>query len=151
MTLHSIHLERTGTPKELLDACVPPVWVHARLRSALHTHRRNPAGVTVRAIRMMSRWRWQGAALALTAVLSLAWVMDSRHFGRAAGAGEFMALTELGALPEGDEVWLVAAELPQQQLAAMGLPFDPARAGERVSTQVLLRSNGEMLAVRLVR
>jgi len=42
-------------------------------------------------------------------------------------------------------------EAAQQQLAAMGLPFDPARAGERVPTQVLLRANGELLAVRLVR
>ena len=97
----------------------------------------------------LERWRWQGAALALTAMFSLAWIFDSPLAGPDPSAGQFMAVTELGAFPAEDEVWLVAAELPQQQLAAMGLPFDPARAGERVPTQVLLRANGELLAVRL--
>jgi hypothetical protein len=138
-----------STPKELLDACDPPAWVYERLRESLDARRIHRRSAGVKILEWLSRWRWQGAALALTALFSLAWILDSQLAGPDPVSGQFMAVTELGAFPADDEVWLVAAELPQQQLAAMGLPFDPARAGERVPTQVLLRANGELLAVRL--
>ena len=138
-----------STPKELLDACEPPAWVYEQLRGSLDARRRERRGFGVAMRQWLERWRWQGAALALTALFSLAWILDSQLAGPDPVTGQFMAVTELGAFPAEDEVWLVSAELPQQQLAAMGLPFDPARAGERVPTQVLLRANGELLAVRL--
>ena len=138
-----------STPKELLDACAPPAWVYEQLRGSLDARRRERRGFGVAMRQWLERWRWQGAALALTALFSLAWILDSQLAGPDPVTGQFMAVTELGAFPAEDEVWLVSAELPQQQLAAMGLPFDPARAGERVPTQVLLRANGELLAVRL--
>jgi hypothetical protein len=46
--------------------------------------------------------------------------------------------------------WLVRAELPRERLAEFGLPFDPARAGEPVHAQLLLRDSGEVLAVRVL-
>ena len=48
-------------------------------------------------------------------------------------------------------VWLVSAEIPQSRLAALGLPYDPARAGERVPAQLLLHGSGDVLAVRVIR
>ena len=47
--------------------------------------------------------------------------------------------------------WVVAAEVPADQLARFGLPFDPSRAGEPVRAELLLHSSGEILAVRLER
>ena len=47
--------------------------------------------------------------------------------------------------------WLVEAELPRERLALLGLPFDPARAGDRVPAELLLNPDGEVIAVRLVR
>jgi hypothetical protein len=47
--------------------------------------------------------------------------------------------------------WLVETELPQARLAALGLPYDPARAGERVPAQLLMHSSGNVIAVRLNR
>ncbi len=45
--------------------------------------------------------------------------------------------------------WLVSTELRADRLAAMGLPFDPARAGDGVRAELLVRASGQVLAVRL--
>jgi hypothetical protein len=47
--------------------------------------------------------------------------------------------------------WVVATEMPRERLAAFGLPYDPARAGESVRTELLMHPAGEVLAVRIVR
>lgn len=46
--------------------------------------------------------------------------------------------------------WLVPTEMPRERLAALGLPFDPARAGDRVSAELLMHPSGEVLAVRVL-
>lgn len=53
--------------------------------------------------------------------------------------------------PSAARAWVVAAELPAEQLARFGLPFDPARAAEPVRAELLLHSSGEVLAVRFDR
>lgn len=45
--------------------------------------------------------------------------------------------------------WLVPTELGRDRLAALGLPFDPGRAAERLPAELLLAPSGEVLAVRL--
>lgn len=47
--------------------------------------------------------------------------------------------------------WVVSTELPRESLAAMGLPYDPARAGEPVRAELLVHASGDVLAVRFVR
>ena len=46
--------------------------------------------------------------------------------------------------------WLIAADMPRDRLAALGLPFDAARAGENVRTELLVNPAGEVLALRLL-
>jgi hypothetical protein len=46
--------------------------------------------------------------------------------------------------------WLVATEMPRERLAALGLPFDPARAGDSVHAELLMNASGQVLAVRLL-
>lgn len=55
----------------------------------------------------------------------------------------------LGDAP-GGTAWLVNAEMSRDRLAALGLPFDPARAGDAVPAQLLLHASGEVLAVRVL-
>ena len=55
--------------------------------------------------------------------------------------------TAAGASP----AWLVDTELPVERLAALGLPFDPARAGDSVRAEFLVHPSGELLAVRFIR
>lgn len=59
--------------------------------------------------------------------------------------------SQWGGARGADHAWLVEAELPAQQLASLGLPFDPARAAEPVRAELLLHASGEILAVRLPR
>ena len=52
---------------------------------------------------------------------------------------------------DGDErAWLVSTELPRERLAALGLPYDPGRAGERVRAELLMHASGDVLAVRVL-
>lgn len=56
-------------------------------------------------------------------------------------------------LMHGDDAaaaWVVPSELPRERLAALGLPFDPSRAGESVRAELLLHPSGELLAVRVL-
>lgn len=46
--------------------------------------------------------------------------------------------------------WLVATEMPRERLAALGLPFDPSRAGDSVQAELLMNASGQVLAVRLM-
>ncbi|MBI5255197.1 MAG: hypothetical protein HY855_01755 [Burkholderiales bacterium] len=46
--------------------------------------------------------------------------------------------------------WLVPTELPRERLAALGLPVDPSRVGERVPAELLMHPSGEVLAVRVL-
>lgn len=50
----------------------------------------------------------------------------------------------------GESAWLVSTELPGDRLAALGLPYDPGRAGERVRAELLMHASGDVLAVRLL-
>jgi hypothetical protein len=46
--------------------------------------------------------------------------------------------------------WIVPAELPAERLASLGLPFDPGAAAARVPAELLMRADGEVLAVRVL-
>ena len=52
---------------------------------------------------------------------------------------------------EPGRAWVVPTELPSESLAAMGLPYDPARAGQPVRAELLVHASGDVLAVRFVR
>lgn len=47
--------------------------------------------------------------------------------------------------------WVVHTELSRDRLASLGLPYDPARAGELVQAELLMHPSGDVLAVRLTR
>ena len=47
--------------------------------------------------------------------------------------------------------WVVRTELPRERLAELGLPYDPARAGDLVHAELLMHPSGDVLAVRLTR
>jgi hypothetical protein len=61
----------------------------------------------------------------------------------------FAQLWQGGA--EAAPAWVVRTELPRERLAALGLPYDPARAGELVHAELLMHPSGDVLAVRLTR
>jgi hypothetical protein len=108
-----------------------------------------------------SRFAWAGwaglstAAVALAAVFVLHSALDTDAGETVAGEDGFVRLVSDAAWQRArscdERTWILTTELPHSRLAALGLPYDPTRAGERVPAQFLMHSSGEVLAVRLDR
>jgi len=47
-------------------------------------------------------------------------------------------------------LWSVSTPMPRMMLAEFGLPVDPARAADSVSSELLVRRDGTVLAVRFI-
>jgi hypothetical protein len=108
--------------------------------------------------RWLSWFGWAGlgtAAAALAVAFVMTSIVDEPAPQTVLGDDDFVRLVNNDvwerARAESNSTWLVATELPHSRLAALGLPFDPSRAGERVPAQLLMHSSGEVLAVRLER
>lgn len=150
--------------RTLLQDCEPPPRVQVALHKSLGLPL--PALSAVRpspwqqAIDWLVRQRWSAAAVALVLVCGVAGVAElgMPHHGSPPAhpamddiyGGGFMPVGNFAGLTNGATAWLVNTEMSRQQLISLGLPFDPARAADTVPAEVLLRPNGELLAVRLM-
>lgn len=65
-------------------------------------------------------------------------------------AGAFMPVVPLAEIQRADDALVVPARVPRTALAALGLPIDPARAADAVDTELLVRPDGAVLAVRFI-
>ena len=130
-----------------LRAQQPPPTLQARIRAALPRPVSRPARRVV--------WAWSGGAAFATVLLGSALMVlrpapplmvdDGLRFGA------FVRIAPDDHWPTGETAaWLVRTEVPSERLAALGLPYDPARAGESVRADVLMHPSGEVLAVRFV-
>lgn len=119
------------------------------------------AGPPVSGWRRAAAWGLSGAALCgvgvIGSVLLLVLSPPERAptSARAGGPGGFITVASAERWQQlvGHDVstaWVVPAELPRERLATLGLPFDPSRAGERVSAELLMHPSGEVLAVRVL-
>lgn len=149
-------LRRVGAE---LRSQAPPAALQARVRAAaLAAPRAAPAqgGSSRGRVWRGGPWAWSGAAvfaslLAVPVLLlrlppPLPVLVDElpRH-------GEFVAVAPAERWPKGSAAaWLVGTELQRERLSALGLPYDPARAGDTVRAELLLHPSGEVLAVRLL-
>jgi hypothetical protein len=131
----------------------PPPALQARVLAAARAARATPPPVR----RGRRRWATAAACACALAGTALLVLMGMQRLPPApaqsavAGAPGFLALVPADAWPtEATTAWLVSTELQGERLAALGLPYDPARAGERLRAQLLLHPSGEVLAVRLV-
>ena len=133
-----------------LRAQQPPPALQARIREALPSSRAAAVRPAWRAA-----WAWSGGAAFATVLLGSALMVlrpapplmvdDGLRFGA------FMRIAPDERWPTGETAaWLVRTELPSERLAALGLPYDPARAGESVRAELLMHPSGEVLAVRFV-
>lgn len=130
----------------------PPPGLQARVRAAV-AERRPPAP---QPLQRRAAW-WAGGAVFATLLLGSALLLtrlvppaplvvdDGVRFG------VFMPLAPAERWPAGgQQAWLVRTELPGERLAALGLPYDPARAGDSVRAELLMHPSGEVLAVRFM-
>jgi hypothetical protein len=105
----------------------------------------------------MRRWRWALPVVTTVAVVVMGlqlWTAPPPAARPAASSPAFIALAGderlRQAAREGGQAWIVRTELPRERLAAMGLPYDPAHAGDRVRTELLMDRAGAVLAVRVL-
>ncbi len=137
--------------REHLDLQLPPPDLATQVKARVAASR--PAGP---AGRPGARWAWSGAfACALLLLGSVALMLGHPDAPQTASGGErmagFLPLVPEEDWPAGDApAWLVNTELRRDRLVAMGLPFDPARAGDSVRAELLVRPSGEVLAVRFL-
>lgn len=121
-----------------------------------------PAVAALRPWRARNVWPWAGAAACVLLMIGSAWLMlgvpvrpVETLAAQAPRASGFVPLLPLDHWPSGGQdaspAWVVSAEMPSERLAALGLPYDPGRAGETVRAELLMRASGEVLAVRFVR
>jgi hypothetical protein len=147
-------------PAELLDA------VQRRGRAVVPPARAGEARPPMARAPTSRRWAaalvaWSGALTCAVVLLGSALLMllPPRDAPGAldARAGPFMPLVpaerwaEVGRGHEAEAGWLLATELPAERLATLGLPFDPAHAGDSVRAELLVHPSGEVLALRLLR
>jgi len=62
----------------------------------------------------------------------------------------FLPVVPVTELASADDALVVSAQLSRMTLAQLGLPVDPAQAADVVDTELLVRPNGALLAVRFV-
>jgi hypothetical protein len=141
-------LHRHAPPASLPASVVAAVPTSLRARNPLARHR---------------GWRfaWGGGALAgVTLMVAVAMLATAPRETPTDGevSTAFMPLADserwsqsMRDAREHGRAWVVPTELPSESLAAMGLPYDPSRAGEPVRAELLVHANGDVLAVRFVR
>ena len=96
-------------------------------------------------------------AVAMLLLVGTAPIADERARQPMSASTAFLPLVAAERWPqllrearEQGPAWVVATEMPHENLAAMGLPYDPARAGESVRAELLVHASGDVLAVRFV-
>lgn len=68
----------------------------------------------------------------------------------ASAAGDFLPIASLADIESAGDTWVVPARLPRTTLAQLGWPVNPALAGDAIDTELLVRRDGSVLAVRFV-
>jgi hypothetical protein len=65
-------------------------------------------------------------------------------------ADEFLPVVPIADIERAGDALVVPARLPRTTLAQLGLPINPARAADAIDTELLVRRDGSVLAVRFV-
>lgn len=138
----------------------------ARRRAGLAPERTRATPDTAARVPRRWAWGWAGGALVALGVLLSPTLGLHGDAGRAVpsvpplrtdladlGSGfvPVAAAEQWRALDGGEATtaWLVPTELPRERLGLLGLPYDPARAGETVRAELLMHGSGLVLAVRV--
>jgi hypothetical protein len=69
---------------------------------------------------------------------------------QAAPAATFMPVVPMAELERASDALVIPARLSRLSLAQFGLPINPARAADAIDTELLVRPDGAVLAVRFI-
>jgi hypothetical protein len=101
--------------------------------------------------------RWLAWPVALAASIGLVAVavrqMPAGEITAAPAASvaeRFLPVVPVAEIERSTDAYVVPARVPRMALAQLGLPVHPARAGDAVDTELLVRPDGAILALRFV-
>ena len=138
------------------DALPPPATDQAIAAAVARAARRSPPATERRTAG--NRWlAWPLALAASIAVLSFvvrsvppeAIVAEPAAPASSATTG-FMPVVPIADIESAGDAMVVPARLPRMTLAQLGLPVNPARAADAIDTELLVRRDGSVLAVRFI-
>ena len=145
------------TLKGAVADALPPTATDQAIDAAIRRAQRKPA--RGRPSPSGDRWlAWPLGLAASIAVLSLVvrslppeavMAEPAAPFARTT-ADDFMALVPLADIESAGDAMVVSARLHRMTLAQLGLPVNPARAADAIDTELLVRRDGSVLAVRFV-
>jgi hypothetical protein len=134
----------------------PPQWIESALAArqaertlVRHLRERQAPRPALRTGR--KRIWWLGLPAGVAALLAVGTGLTFLAGSQAPAsptAAAFMALTPLETIAAEPRPVVIASEVPRAQLAAFGLPVDPARADLPVRAEFLVSQRGALLAVR---
>ena len=150
---------RLAALKQELAQLDAPAHVGRRLDAAIEAARR---GKLRGAQRMGRRVRelWLAWPLALAAAISIiTWMLRTTRDGApseipaappVSAATRFIPLVPVADIAQTRGAFVVSAPMPRTMLAELGLPVSPARAAEPIASELLVRADGTVLAVRFL-
>lgn len=156
MTRPQPHLDTwLAAARDDLAREAPPAWIAPALaaRQAEHALVRrlrpvaSPASGTQR-FRLLGWVVPVALAAAFVGAVALVLLVDGPPSPALPRAASFLALRPLETIAAEGEPVVVATEVPRAELAAYGLPVDPARADLPVRAEFLISRRGAVLAVR---
>jgi len=157
MTMEDDALDRrlSALKAELSDLRPPPAVDRAIAAAIVRAERAGAAASH------WSNWRaflaWP-AAVAVTAALAVVvWTLRSsfEREGQPAptavsAATDFIPVVPVADIARTHGAYVVSTPLPRTMLADLGLPVSPLRAAEPVQSELLVRADGTVLAVRFL-
>ena len=142
--------------KEAVADSAPPASTDRAIASAIAKAKAKPRRATGP---RGDRWlAWPLALAASIAVLSFivrslppeAVVAEPAPGAHASGSSDFLPVVPMADIESAGDALVVPAKLPRTTLAQLGLPINPARAADTIDTELLVRRDGAVLAVRFV-
>ncbi len=151
---------RLAALKRELATFNPPPAVDRSIAAAI-------AGMERRASRRTRRFAWAGREralawpLAIAAALGvIAWTLrappppDEQLLERTAAAApaatDFIPVVPVADISQTRGAYVVSTQMPRTMLADFGLPVSPVRIAEPVASELLVRADGTVLAVRFL-
>ena len=147
---------RLAALKESVADALPPPAVDQAVAAAVARAAQRSAP---RPVRRSAGDRWLAWPLALAASIAvLSFVVRSlppeaivaEPAAASSAAAEFMPVVPLADIERAGDAMVVPARLPRMTLAQLGLPVNPALAADAIDTELLVRRDGSVLAVRFI-
>ena len=148
---------RLAALKHELSQLAAPENIRHRLDAAIAAARQDK-GRGPQRTGWRARESWLAWPLALAATIGfITWTLRPHDNAPPAipaadvpAATQFIPLVPVADIEQTRGAYVVSAPMPRTMLADLGLPVSPARAAEPIASELLVRADGTVLAVRFL-